>query len=267
MIKHALCAAALIAPFSPAFAEAPESSPVTARLVDGWQQPDGTRISAIQLTLAPGWKTYWRAPGDAGIPPEFNWRGSRNMGGVAVSWPTPEVFDQNGMRSVGYSHQVTLPLAVSPKQAGQPVEVNLTLDIGVCKDVCVPETLAIKGVLDAIGSTPQPAIAAALAEMPYTATESGAKGVTCDLSPSQDGLKITAKLSLPPTGTTEHVVIEAGSPGIWVSEATASRSGNTLTAEALMVQQNGAMAIDRSTMRFTVLGSSHAVDLRGCTPG
>lgn len=267
MIKYLLCAAALLASVTPAFAQDPVGSPVTARLVDGWQQPDGTRISAIQLTLAPGWKTYWRAPGDAGIPPEFNWRGSRNMGGVAISWPTPKVFEQNGMRSVGYSHQVMLPLAISPKQAGQPVAVNLTLDIGVCKDICVPESLSIKGVLDAVGSTPQPAIAAALAEMPYTATESGAQGVTCALSPSQDGLKITAKLSLPATGKTEHVVIEAGSPGIWVSEATTSRSGNTLTAEAVMVQQVGGMAIDRSAIRFTVLGSSHAVDLHGCSPG
>jgi len=267
MIKTLLCATALTASLTPAFAADPVGTPVTTTLIDGWVQPDGTRISAIQLTLAPGWKTYWRAPGDAGIPPEFNWRGSRNLNGVAISWPTPQVFEQNGMRSVGYAHQVILPLAISPKQAGKPVQINLSMDIGVCKDICVPETLSISGVLDADGRVPLPAIAAALAEQPYSATESGAKGATCALTPSEDGLKITARLNLPATGGTEHVVIEAGSPDIWVSEATTSRSGNILTAQAEMIRSSdGALAIDRSAIRFTVLGSSHAVDLHGCTP-
>ncbi|MEH6644551.1 protein-disulfide reductase DsbD domain-containing protein [Sulfitobacter sp.] len=268
MIKHLLQATALFALVSPALAEDSIGTPVTAQLIDGWQQADGTRISAIQLTLAPGWKTYWRAPGDAGIPPEFSWKGSRNLRGVSVSWPTPKVFEQNGMRSVGYSDQVMLPLAIAPKQAGAPVEIKLHMDIGVCKDICVPETLSLSGTLDAQGSIPVANIAAALAEQPYTASESGSKGVTCALSPSEDGLKITAKLALPSTGGPEHVVIEAGRPDIWVSEPVTSRSGNILTAEAEMVSGGTVgFAIDRSAIRFTVIGSSHAVDLRGCTPG
>jgi len=267
MIKKLLCTAALMIPFTPAHAADPIGTVVTAELVDGWQQADGTRISAIQLTLAPEWKTYWRAPGDAGIPPEFNWRGSRNLRDVAVSWPTPKVIDQSGMRSIGYSNRVMLPLAVSPKQAGKPVNINLKLEIGVCKDICVPETLSIKGTLKSQSRTPLPAIAAALAEQPYSAAEAGAKGVTCSLRPTKDGLKITANLNLPSTGKTEHVVIEAGNPDVWVSEATTRRSGNKLTAEAELIRSaRGPLSVDRSALRFTVLGSSLAVDLRGCTP-
>lgn len=267
MIKSLLCAGALVSSVTTAYAADPVGSPVTAELIDGWQQPDGTRVSAVRLTLAEGWKTYWRAPGDAGIPPEFKWNGSRNLAGVSVSWPTPEVFEQNGMRSVGYSHQVTLPLSVAAKQAGQPVEINLTMDIGVCKDICVPQKLSIKGTLDNTGTTPVPAIAAALAEQPYSAKEAGARGVTCALSLSEDGLNITATLILPATGRTEHVVIEAGRPDVWVSEATTRRNGNTLTAQAEMIPNAaGALALDRSAIRFTVIGTSHAVDLRGCAP-
>lgn len=269
MIKALLFTTALLAPLTAASADSAFSTPVTAQLVDGWQQPDGTRIGAIQLTLAPGWKTYWRAPGDAGIPPAFNWRGSRNLRGVAVSWPTPKVFEQNGMRSVGYANQVTLPLAIAPKQPGEPVELRLEMEIGVCKDICVPETVSLTATFDATGSAPVAVIAAALAEQPYSASESGATGVTCTLRPIEDGLQITAMLTLPSTGGREHVVIEAGNPGIWVSEATTSRTGNVLTAQAEMVSGGaaGSMVIDRSALRFTVLGTSHAVDLRGCTPG
>ena len=267
MIKPILCAAALATCPVALFADMHTDLPVKAELMDGWQQADGTRIGAIRLTLADGWKTYWRAPGDAGIPPSFAWKGSRNLSGVAVSWPTPKVFGQNGMRSVGYANQVTLPLSVAAKQTGKPVKINLEMEIGVCKDICVPQTLTIKGVLDSTDTSPVPAIAAALAERPYSAHEAGARATTCNLTPSEDGLTITATLRLPSTGGSEHVVIEAGRADVWVSEATAQRRGNTLTAQAEMVPNgSGSLALDRSAIRFTVLGSSHAVDLRGCSP-
>ncbi len=266
MIKSLLCATALITTASIAYAADPIDTAATATLIDGWQKADGTFVSAVQITLADGWKTYWRAPGDAGIPPSFNWKGSRNLKDISVGWPTPKVFDQNGMRSVGYSHQVILPLSISAKRTDKPVEIKLRMDIGICKDICVPKSLTLDGTLDASSVTPVPAIAAALAERPFSAQEVGANGVTCALSASEDGLNITAKLTLPSTGGKEHVVIEAGRPDIWVSEATASRSGNTLTAQAEMVSNTtGAFALDRSAIRFTVVGTSHAVDLRGCT--
>lgn len=267
MKKTLLCASALISAVTFAHAGDPFGVPATATLIDGWQQPDGTRVSAVRITLAEGWKTYWRAPGDAGIPPEFSWNGSRNLAGVAVSWPTPKVFEQNGMRSIGYSNAVTLPLSIAAKRADKPVQINLTMEIGVCKDICVPQTITLKGTLDAASGTPVPAIAAALAERPYTASEAGARGVTCTLTPSEDGLNVTAQITVPTTGGKEFVVIEAGRPDVWVSEATSHRSGNVLTARAEIVpNSSGALALDRSAMRFTVMGNSHAVDLQGCTP-
>lgn len=268
MIKPLLCATALFSAASTVHAGDPFAVPVTAQLIDGWQQPDGSRVSAVQLTLAKGWKTYWRAPGDAGIPPLFSWAGSQNLAGVSINWPTPIVFSENGMRSVGYADQVILPLSIAAKRVDQPVQINLELEIGVCKDICVPQTLKISGVLDSTGAVPVPLIAAALAERPFTAQEAGARGVTCALTPSDDGLNITATLTLPDTGGAEHVIIEAGRPDVWVSEAVTQRRGNTLTAQAEMVANaSGAFAIDRSAVRFTVLGTSHAVDLLGCSPG
>lgn len=268
MMKTILCATALLTTTSAAHAADPFVTPVTAELIDGWQQADGTRISAIRLTLTDGWKTYWRVPGDAGIPPEFDWKGSRNMAGISVQWPTPKVFDQNGMRSVGYSHQVILPLVVAAKRTGKPVDLKLSMDIGVCSDICVPQNLTLSATLDSQASTPVPAIAAALAERPYSASEAGAGAVTCAIRPSEDGLNITATLNLPSTGGAEHVVIEAGRDDVWMSEAVTKRSGKTLTATAEMIPvTRGALAIDRSAMRFTVLGSSYAVDLLGCTSG
>lgn len=267
MIKKFFCAAALITSASAAHADDAFVLPATAELIEGWQKPDGTRVSAIRITLADGWKTYWRTPGDAGIPPAFSWSGSRNLADVTVDWPTPIVFKENGMRSVGYEHQVILPLSIEAKQASEPVEINLSMEIGVCKDICVPQTLTLAGMMAHESLTPVPAIAAALAERPFTANEAGAHGVTCALSPSKDGLNITATLTLPDTGGTEHVVIEAGRPDVWVSEAKTQRNGDTITAQAEMIANGSStFALDRSAIRFTVLGASHAVDLQGCAP-
>ncbi len=265
MLKIILTALALSLSTGAAQAADP---PVTVELIDGWQQPDGTSVGAVRLSLAPGWKTYWRAPGDAGIPPQFSWTGSRNLKGVAISWPTPSVLTQNGMSSVGYTGQVILPLSIATKRPGAPIDINLRMDIGLCRDICLPKSLLVTGTLSATGNTPVPIIAAALAERPYTAAEAGAKGTTCALSPTSDGLKLTATLNLPHTGGEEFVVIEAGRPDVWVSQALSRRSGDTLTAEVeMMANGTGPLALDRSAIRFTVLGGSHAVDLRGCVPG
>jgi DsbC/DsbD-like thiol-disulfide interchange protein len=267
MIKMLLCATALATTATSVFAADPIGPPATATIIDGWQQADGTRVSAVRITLADGWKTYWRAPGDAGIPPSFDWSGSRNLSGVSINWPTPKVFGQNGLTSVGYSNQVTLPITVAAKRSNKPVHLNLKLEIGVCKDICVPQTITLKGTLDGTTSTPVPAIAAALAERPFSAKEAGARGTTCVVSPTEDGLKIVAQINVPSTGGAEHVVIEAGRPDVWVSEATTKRNGNTLTAQAEIIPNgSGALAIDRSAVRFTVMGSSHAVDILGCSP-
>ena len=71
-------------------------------VLPGWRAANGDHIAGLRITLAPGWKTYWRAPGDAGIPPIFSFTGSQNIQAVAPHWPVPEVFDSNGVQTIGY---------------------------------------------------------------------------------------------------------------------------------------------------------------------
>ena len=68
----------------------------------GWQMQNGHHMAGLSLQLAPDWKTYWRAPGEAGIPPLFDWSGSTNVQSVRVHWPSPVVFHLNGMQTIGY---------------------------------------------------------------------------------------------------------------------------------------------------------------------
>lgn len=256
---------AAAAAFGPARAQTALSDLVRIEVLDGGQTAAGTHQAALKLTLAEGWKTYWRAPGNAGIPPEFDWRGGDNIGAVSVTWPAPVVFDQGGLRSIGYEDGLVLPLTITPKRAGAPLRLAGEMEFGICREVCIPARLPFAGDLDARAPR-NPAIAAALADRPYSAREAGVSAATCRIAPAPDGLRVTVRLTLPHTGGSEFAVIEPGLPEVWASEAEVSRRGGTLTATSELIHIEGKpFALDRAALRFTVLGANRAVDIRGCS--
>lgn len=93
----------------------------------------------LEVVLKPGWKTYWRSPGDGGLPPNFDWGGSRNLGEAVVGWPAPERFEILGIDSVGYETAVTFPIRIALKKPGEPLVANLSIDFLTCETLCVPQ--------------------------------------------------------------------------------------------------------------------------------
>ena len=251
----------------PAFAN-PDDVVVDATLLQGWTTDSGSRMAAFSVTLAPGWKTYWRSPGDAGIPPLFDWSASENLASVRYHWTTPEVFRTAGYLSIGYHDAMMLPLEVTAVDPGQPVVLRATVDMGVCKDVCLPASVTVDTVLTAPGGN-NPAIKAALRARPQAADAAGVGRVTCAVDPTDDGLQVTAVIEMPAQGGDETVVFESGIADVWASEAVSSRSGNVLTAAARFVPPSGApFALDRSGVVLTVIGDEgQAVEIRGCPAG
>ena len=236
-----------------------------ADVLPGWRTEDGTHMAGLRIRMAPGWKTYWRAPGDAGIPPQFGWAGSENIGAVRISWPVPEVFEQNGMRSIGYSGQVILPMEVTPQAKGAPITLSARIDIGVCEVVCIPMTLDVAQILPPDSLRPDPAIRAALADRPLTRGEAGVTGVECRIEPIDDGLRLTARIEMPRMGYGEAAVIELTDRPVWVAETETRRDGAGLYAVTDLVPEEAQpFVLNRSALRFTVLSNGGAVDIRGC---
>ena len=234
----------------------------------GWRMADGTHMAGLHIVLEPGWKTYWRAPGDVGIPPQFDWTGSQNIEAVSANWPTPLVFFEQGMRSVGYMTEVIIPLHLTAQSAGSDMQIAGEMQIGICKDICIPATLAFAATLPPDVSRPDPVIAAALTDRPYSAREAGVTQVRCSIDPAtgNDGLILRASIDMPSAGGTEFVVVEAGNPLVWVAEPDSYREGGTLHASTQLVHvEGGSFALTRSELRFTVIGESRAVDIVGCT--
>ncbi len=239
-----------------------------ARILTGWQRADGKHVSALQIKLNDGWKTYWRAPGDAGIPPHFEWSGSRNLSNVAISWPTPKRIMQGSVQTIGYEDTLTLPLTLTPARAGKAITLSGEVTLGVCKDVCVPLTLKLAQKLPLGQTKRDPRIVAALADRPYTAAEFKVGRVACRISPMTDGLHLRAEVDLAHTGGRELAVIETGNPMVWVAQSKTRREGRTLIAETELYHVEGrSFAVDRSGLRITVLGKKHTVDIQGCPAG
>ena len=92
----------------------------------------------LEIELDPGWKTYWRLPGDAGIPPQFDWSKSKNLKSIEILWPAPQRFSDAGGETIGYKDRVVFPLRIVPENPDAPVELDLSLFFGVCQDICIP---------------------------------------------------------------------------------------------------------------------------------
>jgi len=265
-LRHPAVITALAAlPAAPGTANATTQDDVLqATVLTGWRTERGTQMVALRLDLAPGWKTYWRAPGDAGIPPEFDWSSSQNLRGVAIHWPSPSVFETAGYTTIGYHDHLVLPVEIEPADPSRPVTLSAVIELGICRDICMPASLALSALVEAPGA-PDSAISAALAARPLTGREAGLSSISCAIEPIRDGLRLTATLALPPQGREETVALETADPSVWVSEATTERQGGRLTAVAELVPQSGGpFALDRSGVTVTVISDKGAVEVKGC---
>ena len=105
---------------------------------------NGATLSlGLHFKLRPGWKIYWRTPGDAGFPPEANWTGSDNLKAAKLSWPVPERFSIFGLEMLGYKNEVLLPLTVTLDRPGEALRLKASIRYLACKDICIPYTASL----------------------------------------------------------------------------------------------------------------------------
>jgi DsbC/DsbD-like thiol-disulfide interchange protein len=127
-------------------------------------------LGGIAFELQPGWKTYWRTPGDSGVPPRFDFSKSDNIEAVTVLWPAPLKFDDGaGGHSMGYHDQIVLPLRIVPKNADKPVTLRADINYAVCEKICIPVQANAELPFTSVASTEDSALFAALDTVPKPA--------------------------------------------------------------------------------------------------
>ena len=127
-------------------------------------------MGGVAFQLQPGWKTYWRTPGDSGVPPRFDFSKSENIEAVTVLWPAPTKFDDGaGGYSLGYHDQVVLPLRIVAKNADKPVTLRADINYAVCEKLCIPVEASAELAITSVASTEDSALFAALDAVPKPA--------------------------------------------------------------------------------------------------
>src|SRR3954454_9911162 len=148
------------------------------RLLAG-SRSGGVLLGGIAFQLQPGWKTYWRTPGDSGVTPRFDFSKSDNIEAVTVLWPAPKKIDDGaGGVSLGYLKQVVLPLRIVAKNADRPVTLRADINYAVCEKLCIPVEASAELGFASVASTEDSALFAALDTVPKPANVGDANPLT-----------------------------------------------------------------------------------------
>jgi DsbC/DsbD-like thiol-disulfide interchange protein len=171
---------------------------------------DALLRAGIEIKLKPGWKTYWRYPGDSGVPPSFDFSGSDNLKKAGVLYPVPHLFTDETGQSLGYKDAVIFPVTVSPQQAGKPVRLRVKIDYAVCEKLCMPVEARAELTLEPSDSKNDPALTAAEARVPKRVT-AAQLGLTAKRINGRAKPRVTVDLGSP-AGKPVEVFVEGPTP-------------------------------------------------------
>src|ERR1700676_2149958 len=186
-------------------------------------------LGGIAVKLQPGWHTYWRTPGDSGVPPRFDFSKSDNVEAVTVLWPAPMKFDDGaGGASLGYTHQIVLPLRIVAKNADKPVTLRADINYAVCEKLCIPVEASAELSFTSVASTEDSTLFAALDTVPKPASvgdpnpmtirdvkRDGKSTVVVDVvSPDDRVVNLFVEGPTPDWGLPVPKLLEHGPPGV-----------------------------------------------------
>jgi DsbC/DsbD-like thiol-disulfide interchange protein len=232
-VRAGLAAAVFVLSVGPQ-ARAQDSSPwqkdghSAVRLLAG-SRSGAVLLGGIAFQLQPGWHTYWRTPGDSGVPPRIDFGKSENIEAVTILWPAPTKFaDGAGGTSLGYQKQVVLPLRIVAKNADKPVTLRADINYAVCEKLCIPVEASAELAFTSVASTEDSALSAALDTVPKPATigdpnsltirdvkREGKNGVLVDVAaPDSAEVNLFVEGPTPDWALPVPKLLEQGPPGV-----------------------------------------------------
>ena len=226
---------------------------------------DGSRLLAfVEIELPEGWKTYWRNPGDAGgLSPTFDWSKSSNLAAATVLYPAPKLMTDKAGNTIGYKDRVVFPVEIKPKNVGEAIDLALTLQFGICKDICVPVEAELQ--LEVLPNTADGAPAAGLEALAHVPRADGERRsgdpVLKRADTKLDGAKPLLTLEASFGGDTDGAIIFLEAPdGLYLPLPTLAKDhgGGLLTFEADLTRDVDLAALPGKTITATLVGKSGA---------
>ena len=250
---------------SSVFSQSPIIGLKSVDIIRGWRQSDDIHIAAINIKLEEGWKTYWRVPGIGGIAPILNWEKSKNIKNISLIWPKPNIYNEYGLQTIGYKDELLLPIQIQPIDKKQPIHLSITIDFGICSDVCVPIQTTVEEKLPERTSIGKKNILDTLEKAILSGNKSPIKIVKCNIVPIKDGFEVNAffeglaSFDKDTLGVVEYPVKQNG----WINQKASLISSNQLSVHAI-VYNKSIHFIDRSDLTLTIFTKNKAFEFDGC---
>lgn len=229
------------------------------RLVSGTLTSDDSSAiyAGVQLRMEPGWKTYWRNPGDSGVPPRFDWSGSKNLNSAEVLYPAPHRFADAGGTAIGYKSDVLFPVKITPERSGEPVKLALAFDYGLCKDLCIPNEVTLGVALPPnLGKGDARLLKTALAQVPepaQTDTLPRIAQIIAKLDGPTPTLEVEALFPSGATGT--DLFVESSEVIVPVPKALGPLTGGKQRFTVTLLSPAEADAIKSKPLTFTLVSN------------
>lgn len=248
--------------FASAWSEASHSA---VRLIAGAADSGGDTLTAgLEFRLARNFKTYWRDPGDSGVPPTFDWSGSENCAAIDLLWPAPMRFEDGAGWSIGYGDGLILPVRIRPEKASENTALRLKIDYAVCETLCVPaQGLASLALSPAAKSPHAGRVAEAMAKTPLplgvgAAAPSGLSIATVKLI---DGKKpALAVYAAAPEGAALDLFVE-GPKGSFFGKPMVEASSYPGKLRLVTPIEERAKGLTHWPLRLTLVSGSAAIEV------
>jgi len=190
-------------------------------------KPDakGRLKGVLNIELEPGWKTYWRDPGDAGVPPTIDVSANPDIAGATFDFPAPQWHDEGDFKWAGYDHPIGLPVTFTLKDPAGSAKIDAAVFLGVCETICVPvqAKLAVDAASDPDNPGDVAAVAKAFAAIPPAATaQFGVRVAEAD-----DGTKVTLEATFPGDPSTAELFISGEDGYVFTTPVREERDGKT----------------------------------------
>ena len=229
---------------------------------------DGAYQYSLFIELKNNWKTYWKYPGNSGFKPKFQLLSSKNLKDFSVSWPVPEILYEGKTKIYGFQEKLHLPIKVYPENSGNDINFDLRLDIGFCKDICIPETIYLKSVMAKPASKVQnEELLSYIRKVPIK-LENSENYVSCIVEKDKEKLNLIARFNSKFFKGKRHIkdaIFNYRGEEIWFSNKNQkSEKGTQIFSITLNHITEQSILLNKSKIEVTILTQNNGFILDGC---
>ena len=230
-----------------------------------WDSKEAT-LYALFIRMKKNWKTYWKYPGDSGFSPEFKIIESKNLKKIEPSWPTPQVFYENGSVINGYKKELILPIFFYKEKRNKKIEFKIDFIMGFCDEICVPVKFIINSK-DALRTNElkKELVLNSLEKIPQDLSNSE-NLIECEVKKINKKMKLLSKFDnnfFSNNHSIDQLIIEYLDGQIWFSEISKTNERFEFLSTINSFEDNN-FFLDKSKIEYTIITRSGGFQQKGC---